>query len=640
MGACASFAVPAAVGPATELRDPVGDTGSLFSLSNLSSKQSTKWKFRLSRTEALEMFEAEGSIPEDISDDELLLRVCLDDPLFLYRIGHFSKKAGRKFELLLCWADILEFKAIDVQTSDFLVSKAIFIFQKYVKDKSAIQLDLQLPAEWVDNLEATLHSASRGKIIVAIHIFDSFQQMVLRKINEKLFQEYKLSDSYGHTMRDMRREYNQVKPEDFVYLSKLGQGTNGLVVQAVKKSTGKLYALKIQPKSKLLDSFVDDPSRVMSERNVVLSCNHPFVISMHYSFQTPSTVFMAMDLGTGGTLHSALFGCKMGGMSEARIRFYCAEVVLALNHIHQLGLIYRDLKLQNVVLNENGHIRLIDLGEAVNVMKSQRGAPVGKDTFLFTHSRAASDHTGSNAEVSLTNNSGHSKRSEKSVIEKFVNSFAPLKRTNSLSVMLNPSRKSRDLSTHIKLVRALSIVGTNGYMAPELAALEHPNVKDFLQKVGYTKAVDYWALGVMAYQLFTGTMPFEHVDVMYFSESVSRGEVHPQYKCALDVLANSNMAPAFRSFVTDVLQIDESERLGAGAHGFLRLKRHPFFEPIHWTMLGQQQVTPPFLPPANVDFEDDVQYDYDNFLQKMNLTDFASQVPSYEEQEHFSHWYD
>lgn len=667
---------------------------SMISLKSLSMKQSTKWKFRLTRNEAVEMFEAEGSIPPDVTDDELLLRVCLDDPIFLYRIGHFSKKQGRKFELLLCWADILEFKSIDVLTSDFLVSKALHIFHKYVKNKPAVSLDLSMPDEWRNELQQTLRCALDGKIVIAVHIFDAFQQQCLRKLNVEMFQEYKQCEQYDHALRDMRKEYNHIQPNDYVYLNRLGQGTNGVVVHAVKKSTGRHYALKIQPKTKLLDSFSDDLTRVMSERNVVLSCSHPFVISMHNSFQTTGMVFMALDLGVGGTLHSALFACKMGGMSEARIKFYCAEICLALNHIHQLGLIYRDLKLQNVVLNEDGHIRLIDLGEAVNVLKSSRAPVTGKDGFLFSqgnadyahvnrsrdskqssdkttnsrvyvnynnntpsHMSANSHNSGAVEANSMTNNSSSvnsntRKSSDKSIIEKIVKNLTPnstisnpfthkQQQTNSLSIMLNPNRhssRSRDLS-HVHLVRAKSIVGTNGYMAPELAVLECSNVREVLKKIGYTKAVDFWALGVMAYQLFTGTMPFEHSDVMCFMEWHVKGEVHPQYQSAHDALNNSNITPIFKSFLKDTLQIDESCRLGAGAHGFNRLKKHAFFDSIQWTALGQQQVTPPFFPPSNECMEDETQHEFEPFMRQIGLTDWIhGRAPSSEEQQFFMHW--
>jgi len=625
-------------------------------LANLSGKQSTKWKFRLSKEEALELFEAEGSIPADVSDDELLLRICLDDPLFLYRIGHFTKKLGRKFELLLCWADILEYKSIDVQTTELLISKAFLIYHKYIKDKAPVPLGLRVSDEWREEVELSIKLAVDGSHPLAVHIFDAFQQRCLCALSMDIFQEYKLTDAYEHTLRDMRKEYNQIKPDDFVYLSKLGQGTNGVVIQAAKKSTGKLYAMKIQPKSKLLDSFFDNHSRVMSERNIVLSCNHPFIISMHYAFQTPDMVYMALDLAIGGTLHSALFSCKMGGMSEARIRFYSAEIILALNHMHQLGLIYRDLKLHNVVLTEDGHIRLIDLGEAVSVMHSARQVPSENDNYLFapqnqnkrrTSSVSNVSHSQSNnPDLSLTNNSSRSRKSDKSVVERIVNNLnpaaafqSPFKRTTSLSEMLNPnknSNKSRDLS-RIKLVRAQSIVGTSGYMAPELAALELPNAREVLHKIGYTKAVDYWALGVMAYQLFTGSVPFEHGDVMHFLESQVVGEQDPQYTFAMDLLRNSNITAPFLAFISNLLQIDEACRLGSGATGFAKVKRHIFFEKIMWTALSQQQMTPPFLPPANI-CHDETQYDVANVLKKLGLDDWAKQKPTYEEQQAFSHW--
>ncbi|CAN0426163.1 unnamed protein product, partial [Discosporangium mesarthrocarpum] len=137
----------------------------------------------------------------------------------------------------------------------------------------------------------------------------------------------------------------KVSTHDFVYMERIGEGGFGRVIHVKKKTTGVHYAMKIQLKTALLDTFNDDPTRIDHERRVFSVTHHPFIVGMDYAFQTPVLCFMLLELITGGDLQQEVLNqTKDGMMSEARVQFYSAEIILALAHLHDLGLMYRDLK--------------------------------------------------------------------------------------------------------------------------------------------------------------------------------------------------------------------------------------------------------------------------------------------------------
>lgn len=169
------------------------------------------------------------------------------------------------------------------------------------------------------------------------------------------------SESHEIEVRDMVREgYEKAEPSHFELLKVLGQGSFGkvfLVRKVVGKDSGTLYAMKVLKKATLK---VRDRVRTKMERNILVDVEHPFIVRLHYAFQTEGKLYLILDFLRGGDLFSRL--SKEVMFTEDDVKFYLAELALALDHIHKLGIIYRDLKPENILLDTEGHISLTDFG--------------------------------------------------------------------------------------------------------------------------------------------------------------------------------------------------------------------------------------------------------------------------------------
>jgi len=217
--------------------------------------------------------------------------------------------------------------------------------------------------------------------------------------------------------------------------------------------------------------------------------NHPFLMKLHYSFQTPDKLYLVMDFINGGELFYHLQSERR--FSPERSRFYAAEIVLGLEHLHKNGIIYRDLKPENLLLDASGHIKMTDFG-------------------LSKENLANDDRT---------------------------NTFC----------------------------------GTPEYLAPEV-----------LDGKDYNKAVDWWSLGTLIYEMLTGLPPFydEDVQKMYNLKMTAELTI-PDY---VDDKAKDIM----RKF----LDRNPSTRLqDADA-----IKAHPYFKGMDWDKIYRREVPPPYIP--------------------------------------------
>uniref|UniRef100_A0AAR2IWU2 Serine/threonine-protein kinase Sgk1 n=1 Tax=Pygocentrus nattereri TaxID=42514 RepID=A0AAR2IWU2_PYGNA len=152
---------------------------------------------------------------------------------------------------------------------------------------------------------------------------------------------------------------SRAKPTDFDFLKVIGKGSFGKVLLAKRKRDGKCYAIKVLQKKVILNRR--EQKHIMAERNVLLkNVKHPFLVGLHYSFQTTDKLYFVLDFVNGGELFFHLQ--KERTFPEPRAKFYIAEMASALGYLHSLNIVYRDLKPENILLDSQGHIVLTDFG--------------------------------------------------------------------------------------------------------------------------------------------------------------------------------------------------------------------------------------------------------------------------------------
>jgi protein-serine/threonine kinase len=158
-----------------------------------------------------------------------------------------------------------------------------------------------------------------------------------------------------------RTEKRHYGPEDFQILKLIGKGTFGQVYQVRKKDTKRIYAMKVLQKKVIVQK--KEVAHTVGERNILVRtamADSPFIVGLKFSFQTPTDLYLVTDYMSGGELFWHLQ--KEGRFDEKRAKFYIAELILALQHLHAHDIVYRDLKPENILLDANGHIALCDFG--------------------------------------------------------------------------------------------------------------------------------------------------------------------------------------------------------------------------------------------------------------------------------------
>uniref|UniRef100_A0A672IU79 Ribosomal protein S6 kinase n=1 Tax=Salarias fasciatus TaxID=181472 RepID=A0A672IU79_SALFA len=305
--------------------------------------------------------------------------------------------------------------------------------------------------------------------------------------------ELKNANLTGHVER--------VGIENFELLKVLGTGAYGKVFLVRKVSghdAGKLYAMKVLKKATIVQK-AKTAEHTRTERQVLEHIRQsPFLVTLHYAFQTDTKLHLILDYVNGGELFTHLV--QRVRFKEQEVALYSGEIVLALEHLHKLGIVYRDLKLENILLDSSGHIVLTDFG----------------------------------------------------------------------------------LSKEFDQVeRAFSVCGTIEYMAPEIVEGGES---------GHDKAVDWWSLGVLMYELLTGGSPFtvdgdenSHTDI---AKRISKKD--PPFP--------KDMGPLAKDLIQRLLIKDPKKRLGSGPNGAENVKKHPFYQKINWEDLAAKKVPAPFKP--------------------------------------------
>ena len=153
-------------------------------------------------------------------------------------------------------------------------------------------------------------------------------------------------------------EIKKISLQDFELVKLLGKGSFGKVLLVQKKDTKILYAMKILKKK-----FIEEKNQTnhtKTERLILEKMNNPFIVQLHFAFQSAEKLFLVMDFMQGGEMFFHLK--KASKFDEIKTKFFAAEIVLALDYLHKKKIIYRDLKPENILLDPEGHIKLTDFG--------------------------------------------------------------------------------------------------------------------------------------------------------------------------------------------------------------------------------------------------------------------------------------
>lgn len=154
-----------------------------------------------------------------------------------------------------------------------------------------------------------------------------------------------------------------VSPKDFDLLKVIGMGAFGKVLQVRNRASQEVLAMKVISKRILRKKGKGYIENILAERHILSRVgSHPFIVSMHCSFQTREKLFIIMDFLAGGELFLRLG--KQGIFLEPAAAFYLSEIILALDHLHSVGVLHRDLKPENILLGADGHICITDFGLA------------------------------------------------------------------------------------------------------------------------------------------------------------------------------------------------------------------------------------------------------------------------------------
>jgi serine/threonine protein kinase len=184
------------------------------------------------------------------------------------------------------------------------------------------------------------------------------------------------------------------RKSDFKMISVIGKGSFGKVVLVSKKETQELFAMKILSKEHCVRRR--QVKHTKTERDVLAMVSHPYIVCLHHAFQTSDKLYFVMDYCPGGDMFHHL--AKQRRFSERVCSVYAAEIVLALEYLHSFGIIYRDLKPENLLLDGNGHLKLADFGLAKdNVHDATYGASSACGTPAYLSPEVVNKQTHGNA---------------------------------------------------------------------------------------------------------------------------------------------------------------------------------------------------------------------------------------------------
>lgn len=333
----------------------------------------------------------------------------------------------------------------------------------------------------------------------------------------------------SHTTTAPPPPHPKMSPKDFDEVRVIGRGAFAEVKVVKKRDDGQIYAMKIMSKAEMVKK--NQVHHILAEREILTLIDSPWIVNLVYSFQDSQNLYLVMDFLQGGDYMNILINRDILPIEDAR--FYIAETALAIDAVHRLGYIHRDLKPDNILIDRSGHVKLSDFGLCKAVSPEEA---------------AQSDQIHQIQQQTVA-------QMQQTQIDRNQGGFQELHDKY--------KRRSRKL--------AYSTVGTPDYIAPEV-----------IQQNGYDEGCDWWSLGVILYESLFGAPPF-------FSD-------HPNQTCKkilnfkqnFSFPNNTRVDPHARDLILRLI-CDREHRLS-----FDEIKVHPFFYGVDWDNI--RNTRPPFVP--------------------------------------------
>jgi len=362
----------------------------------------------------------------------------------------------------------------------------------------------------------------------------------------------------SHSLRQQRGAKQKIKNSDFKIIKVIGKGAFGEVRIVRHKTSQKVFAMKTMLKKMMIAK--NQLGHIVAERDLMSDADNPWLVKLFFAFQDATYLYLVMEYCGGGDLMGLLI--KKDILSESHTRFYMSELAAAINYVHELGYVHRDLKPDNVLISNAGHIRLSDFGLAKSFQNDNDKQLGNWQQFVATLKPGdleAMKKEQAEADEQKAHGHGGAKKKEK-------------------------------LSGKEKRKKLYSTVGTPDYIAIEV-----------LYQKGYDKKVDWWSMGVIMFECLVGYAPFHANDPLATCRKIVRYERY--FKIPADIKLTKQAVDLMKALVCPAHR----------RYGWDKICAHPWFKKVQWNDLKAHK--PPFVPKLKTEVDatyfDDIDEDQD-----------------------------